>query len=99
MMDDNDHEHSDEMTLVTPFWIDTDGYTDRDRLMFCCGVEFQMVRMSLAHGEEFSRPIHAENESRLRMLCAMAKRPCEIVQVNDQWSSLEVGPNLEEGRQ
>jgi hypothetical protein len=94
----DDHEHGDEFSLVTPFWIDTDGYSDRDRLMFSCGVEFQMTRELLATGDHFSRPIHAENESRLRMLCGRAGRTFEITQVSDQWSNLEVGPDLKERR-
>ena len=31
-----------EFSLEMPFFIDTDGYTDRDREMFVCGVEFYM---------------------------------------------------------
>ncbi len=30
--------------ISTPFWIDDDPYTDRDRKMFVAGVEFEMVR-------------------------------------------------------
>ena len=41
---------SDEYSLLMPFWIDTDGYTDRDREMFVCGVEFQMVTELLKDG-------------------------------------------------
>lgn len=56
--------------MVVPFWIDTDAYTDRDREMFVCGVEFEMVRSILDRGiYEHQRTIHTENESRLRMLC------------------------------
>lgn len=49
------------MILVTPFWIDTEGYSDRDRLMFVAGVEFQMIREELEVGG--ARPIHRENET------------------------------------
>lgn len=59
-----------EFGLVTPFWIDTDAYTDRDRQMFVCGVEFEMVRQLLEAGcWQHQRTIHTENESRIRMLC------------------------------
>ena len=28
---------------IMPFWVDTEGYTDRDREMFVCGIELQMI--------------------------------------------------------
>lgn len=39
----DEEQHDGEFSLVVPFWIDTDGYSDRDRLMFCAGVEFEMT--------------------------------------------------------
>ena len=59
-----------EYGMVQPFWIDTDAYTDRDRQMFVCGVEFEMVHQLLEAGVfDHQRKIPTENESRLRMLC------------------------------
>lgn len=55
-------------SLEMPFWIDTEGYTDRDRQMFVCGVEFEMLRRELKSGKPVTRTIHTENESRARML-------------------------------
>jgi hypothetical protein len=69
---------SDEYGLETPFWIDTEGYSDRDRALFVCGVEFQMVCEQLESGEPIDRPIHTENASRIRLLCGRRKRACEI---------------------
>lgn len=69
-----------EYGLVMPFWIDTNGYTDRDRLMFCAGVEFEMVHKLLESGWRGPRLIHRENESRLRMMCARMGVKCEIKQ-------------------
>lgn len=57
-----------EYQCVMPFFIDTDGYTDRDREMFVCGVEWQMIYELLKYGEPFCRPIHSDNASRFRMM-------------------------------
>ena len=90
------HEHSpddDDLELIAPFWIDTEAYSDRDRLMFCCGCEFQMVREELETGEPIERTIHAENESRLRMLCGHVGRKATTKSLDIQWSLLVVeGP-------
>ena len=89
-MDGDAHE------ISTPYWIDTDGYTGRDRLMFVCGVEFEMVLALLRAGEPIDRPIRRENESRIRMLCARHKKPCTITtgcdpeNPSETWSRLEV---------
>lgn len=64
--------------LVCSFFIDTDGYTARDREMFVCGVEFSMVFEELKTGNEVRRPIHPENESRIRMMCGAFNRRCTI---------------------
>lgn len=74
----SDQDNEGEWVLVTPFWIDTDAYTDRDRLMFCCGVEFEMLINELKSGDKVVRTMHRENESRVRMLCGRMKRTCEI---------------------
>jgi len=73
-MEDGD----EKWECVVPFWIDTDGYSDRDREMFVCGIEFQMLLADLGSGDEIRRPIHRENESRVRMLCGKVKRRCKI---------------------
>lgn len=85
--------------LVTPFWIDTDGYTDRDREMFCAGVEFQMICRLLDDGWEGTRPMRRENESRVRMLCAKRGVVCQIEQHGgcETWSQLTVGVKPHEG--
>lgn len=89
-MTDEPHDHGDDFSMVTPFWIDTDGYSDRDRLMFVCGVEFEMVRRQLETGGNFERTIHTENESRLRLLCS--RHGCEvgIEPAGKGWSFLAV---------
>ncbi len=84
----------DEYSIVCPFWIDTDGYTDRDRLMFVCGVEFEMLCRLLSNWSG-SRPIHRENESRVRMLCGRLGIQCTIEPHQDYdgcetWSELKV---------
>lgn len=79
-----------EFGLAMPFWIDTDAYTDRDRDMFVAGVEFQMVTTLLKSGWHGSRPIHPENESRLRMAAGRLNRKVIIERCveDDSWSYL-----------
>jgi hypothetical protein len=80
-----------EYGMVMPFFIDTAGYTDRDREMFVCGVEWQMVYDKIRSGERFNCTIHSENESRIRM---MAGRLGRQVLIEDSgvpgWSYLTV---------
>lgn len=78
--------------LVMPFWIDTPGYTDRDKEMFVCGVEFQMLYEQLKDGWRGERgvPIHTENESRVRLMCGKMGLQCECLPLGAGWSSLKV---------
>lgn len=69
--------HSD-YSLLMPFWIDTDAYSARDREMFVCGVEFEMLRQELATPETVTRTIHTENESRARMMAHKMGRKCVV---------------------
>ncbi len=90
-MPDSPQDEAD-YSLLMPFWIDTDGYTDRDRLMFVAGVEFEMARNQLNDGWTGTRTICRENESRLRMMCARLglrawTKPCTGY---EQWSELTV---------
>ncbi len=92
MIEPND----DAWGLVLPFWIDTDGYSDRDRNMFVCGFEFCMIADDLKDGWSGCRPIHRENESRVRLLCAHVGVACEIRQHTgydgcETWSDLLIG--------
>lgn len=82
-----------DYSLITPFWIDTDGYTDRDREMFVCGVEFEMIRDQLKRSWRglLERRIHAENASRIRMLCGKYSEStrCEITDTEySEWKQL-----------
>lgn len=74
-MSDNEQKFSLEM----PFWIDTDAYSDRDRLMFCCGVEFEMLRKQFQAGSPIKTTIHRDNESRVRMMAGRFHRSVRIV--------------------
>jgi hypothetical protein len=95
MNDDcEDGEHKD-WGLILPFWIDTDAYTDRDREMFVSGYEFAMLAALVESGESFQKPIHRENESRVRMLCGRRQRQCSITPHEgydgcETWSELKV---------
>jgi hypothetical protein len=65
--------------LACEHWIDTDAYSDRDRLMFAAGVEFGNVLYHIRFSEDkFIGLIHKENESRVRMACGTFGRRCEI---------------------
>ena len=62
-----------------PFWIDTEAYSDRDRKMFVCGVEFAMLMRELQQSPEtVLRTIHTENESRARMMAHKLGRKAAI---------------------
>jgi len=101
MTEENEHEWG----LVQPFWIDTDAYTDRDRLMFVAGVEFEMIRQKLNDPEFTKTTIHRENESRVRMMLGQQRRACQITPCEPEhdpqgtWSYLEIGPDLREGKE
>lgn len=91
----NGSEGSANYGLVLPFWIDTDAYTDRDRAMFVAGVEYQMVYQLLVDEWTGERPIHRENESRIRMMCGLLGVKCTITPHEgyegcETWSSLIV---------
>lgn len=67
-----------EYDCVMPFWIDTEAYTDRDRQMFVCGVDFEMIRQAFQSGRPVDRTIHTENESRVRMMAAKLGRQIQM---------------------
>lgn len=78
-----------------PFWIDTNAYTDRDRLMFVAGSEFTMIYDLLKSGWRGTRVLHRENESRVRMMCGRLGLKCTVRQHEgyegcDEWSELIV---------
>jgi hypothetical protein len=98
----SEHEDDDKYGIICPFWIDTDAYTDRDRDMFVAGVEFQMVLEAIRnHDGPTARPIHKENESRIRMACGRFGRVCAIApcpEASDPqgiWSFLEIQERTE----
>ena len=86
-------EGSASYGLVDSFYIDTDGYTDRDREMFTCGVEYQMILDLIALKWVGGRPLHTENSSRVRMLCGKKNVPCKITPLEGytEWVWLELG--------
>jgi hypothetical protein len=84
-----------DFNLLCPFWIDTEGYSDRDRLMFCCGFEFQQFFEKLKTNDPFELLIHRENETRMRLTCARYKRQYlishdEEKDPNQEWAFLKV---------
>jgi hypothetical protein len=70
-------------SLKYPCWVDTDGYTDRDRQMFICGIEYYMLALELEGPGEVKRYIHAENASRVRLLAGkIGRTPISIEPCN-----------------
>ena len=69
---------NDQWGLVHSFYIDTEGYTERDREMFVAGAEYMMLTGILDAGWRGNRPVHRENASRLRMLCGKLGIPCRL---------------------
>lgn len=92
--------NENEYNLVCPFWIDTESYTNRDRFMFVCGAEFEIILNAIRRikKEKFQTTIHRENESRVRMACGRFGRKCTIRQCEESadpqgmWSYLEIEP-------
>jgi hypothetical protein len=70
--------------LKVPFWIDTPGYTDRDREMFTCGIEYYMLAQELECDGEMKRFIHAENASRVRLLAGKLGRQVTVEACNQE---------------
>lgn len=68
-----------EWGLICPFWIDTEHYSDRDRLMFCAGYEFAEILQYLRQNPELSQfTILKENESRVKMAAGRFQRVVHI---------------------
>ena len=76
--------------LLISFWIDTDAYSDRDRDMFTCGVEFHMVYRAIKEKRGWCQCIRTENESRVRMLCAKLRVPVKLERCCDTWTHCEI---------
>ena len=95
---ENKSEDDQEYGLIQSFFIDTDAYTDRDREMFVCGAEFEQIReeMNLGILRTIGRkPIHRENESRIRMMLAKKNITFRITphvgyEGCETWSELEI---------
>lgn len=77
---------STEYIPVMPYWIDTDGYSDRDREMFVCGVEFQMIYETIKAKRYWNQCIHTENESRVRMMCGKLGLNVQLEKICDTWT-------------
>lgn len=77
------------------FWIDTDAYSDRDRLMFACGVEFRIIVDAIKQGLGYCQYIHPENESRVRLLCAKLGLAVEMDRHCDNWTHCKISPSGE----
>ena len=81
-----------EFEPIMPFWIDTDGYSERDREMFTCGVEFQMVYEAIKSGAGWSQCIHTENASRVRMMCGKLEIQARLTHICSTWTDCQIPP-------
>jgi len=79
-----------EYEPLMSFWIDTDAYSDRDRLMFVCGVEFEMIYATIKDLRDWCQCIHTENESRVRMMCGKLGFPVKLERVDETWTHCEI---------
>ncbi len=89
----NDKKPPDgEFGLAMPFLTDGDAYTDRERLMFTTGYEFCQLHVLLEEnpGPEISRPVHRENEDRIRVLCGRLGRRYQLEPIDETWCQLDV---------
>ncbi len=81
---------SADYSLDMSYWIDTDGYSDRDRLMFVCGSEFEKIYSVILKKDDWCQCIHTENESRVRLMCYKLGVPCKLKRVCDTWTHCEI---------
>ena len=79
-----------DFSLVAPFWVDTAGYSDRDREMFVCGVEYHMIYLEMQECKKSTRSIHVENESRVKMLAKKLECKIKLTPYCNQWTTLEI---------
>lgn len=80
--------------LVEPFDVDN-GELDgvRQQVVFCLGVEWQMISALLNAGGPIRRTIHTENVSRIKRMCIRRGRTFRIEPCPDcpaEWHFLEV---------
>lgn len=80
----------DDFQASMPFWIETDGYSKRDREMFVCGAEFMIVFSLVRDGWRGVRRIHNENQSRIRMMLGRLRIPYEMRRIDANWTELEI---------
>jgi len=83
-----------EFEPVMSFWIDTDGYADRDREMFVCGVEFQMIYAIVLANRDWNQCIHTKNESRVRMMCGKLGVQVKMRRECDTWTHCCISASL-----
>lgn len=79
--------------LVLPMLIDGEAYSDRDRQMFVAGFEYHQIADYLERypGLPLRRPVHSENEDRIRLLCSRMRRRLSLTRLCRTWLELEVG--------
>jgi hypothetical protein len=92
MSEENDEDSQQEYGLVEPFDIDN-GELDgvRPQQAFVLGYEICQLHNLLDGGPSpISRPVHAENESRIKRLCIRRRRKCRLAPNGPEWLWLEI---------
>jgi hypothetical protein len=87
------HRDEDGYEFATPFVIDGDAYSDRDREMFVLGFEFALIYerlRGLEPGETMTGTVHRENEDRIRVLCGRSGRDCTLEAIDGTWARLAI---------
>ena len=90
-MSDEQQDHG----LAIPSWIDTDGYSDREREIFLAGVEFDMVYQSILDGKGWDQRIRFENWPRVRIMCAKLEVALTATDKDQGWIHLNIKPEHE----
>lgn len=89
----SDNTQPNPWQMLVSFFIDTPGYTDRDREMFVCGAEYAMIHRSIQKDGKFVGLIHNENSSRLRMLAKVMNARLDVKRIDDTWSEVDISRN------
>lgn len=78
---------SSAMRVLAKGWINTDGYSDRERQMFNCGLAYAGIIRDIMDNIHIDQGISVENESRIRMACGQLGVPVIMTPIDDEWTN------------
>lgn len=83
--------HNNKPEPYSSFFVDYNDYTERDRLMFVCGIEYETIYRTLrADKPVVGYPVHRENIPRIIRLCESLGKKYNFKQADRDWSHLTV---------